>query len=113
MALIDMIARIWHGYTALENADRYQALLLETIFPGIEARSITGYRGIRLDRRNVPEGVEFVTTMLFSSLDAVREFAGPDHTTSVVPAAAQALLSRYDSSAVHYEIVYLSPGIAP
>lgn len=108
-----MIARVWHGWTTTDRADRYQRLLLDTIFPGIEARSIAGYRGIRLDRRNVPEGVEFVTTMLFSSLDAVREFAGPDHTTSVVPAAAQALLSRYDASAVHYDIVHLSPGISP
>lgn len=108
-----MIARIWHGWTTLQNAAAYQRLLLTTIFPGIEARSITGYRGIRLDRRDVPDGVEFVTTMLFSSMEAIGEFAGPAHTASVVPASAQALLSRYDAHATHYEIVHLSPAIAP
>jgi hypothetical protein len=108
-----MIARTWHGWTSRENADAYQRLLLTTIFPGIEARSISGYRGIRLDRRDVPDGVEFVTTMIFMSLDAVAEFAGAAYSTSVVPPAAQALLSRYDAHAAHYEIVHLSPSISP
>lgn len=108
-----MIARIWHGVTSSENADAYQRLLLSTIFPGIVARSIAGYRGIRLDRRDVPDGVEFVTTMLFSSLEAVAEFAGAAYSTSVVPSAAHALLSRYDAHAVHYEIVHFSPEISP
>jgi hypothetical protein len=108
-----MIARIWHGWTSRQDADAYQHLLLTTIFPGIEARSIAGYRGIRLDRREVPEGVEFVTTMLFSSLEAVAEFAGPAYAASVVPSAARALLSRYDANAAHYEIVHLSPSISP
>lgn len=30
-----MISRIWHGYTSLDNADKYEALLKEEIFIGI------------------------------------------------------------------------------
>ena len=29
-----MIKRIWHGWTTHANADRYEALLKEEIFPG-------------------------------------------------------------------------------
>ena len=35
-----MIARVWHGWTSPENADRYEALIRSTIFPGIRARGI-------------------------------------------------------------------------
>ena len=30
-----MIARIWNGWTTPENADAYERLLREDIFPGI------------------------------------------------------------------------------
>ena len=100
-----MITRIWHGRTTVANADAYQALLLSTIFPRIAARNIPGYLGIRLDRRDVADGVEFVTTMLFASLDAVIAFAGEDYRTSVVPPAAHELLASFDREATHYELV--------
>jgi hypothetical protein len=29
--------RIWHGWTTPENADAYQQLLHDEVFPGIEA----------------------------------------------------------------------------
>ena len=43
-----MIGRLWNGWTAPENADEYERLLKETIFPGIEAKGVNGYLGIRL-----------------------------------------------------------------
>ena len=48
-----MIKRIWHGYTTPENANAYQQLLDTTVFPGIEAKNIPGYRSIELLRRVV------------------------------------------------------------
>jgi len=42
--------------------------------------------------------------MWFDSLDAVRAFAGEDHETAYVPAAARALLSRFDVRSTHYEV---------
>ena len=30
-----MIARIWHGFTMPEDADKYEKMLRETILPGI------------------------------------------------------------------------------
>ncbi|HWC74839.1 MAG TPA: hypothetical protein VG454_12970 [Gemmatimonadales bacterium] len=100
-----MIVRIWHGWTTHENAAAYQRLLEEEIFVGIKDRKINGFRGIQLLRRGLPEEVEFVTIMTFDSLAAVRQFAGDDYEKAVVPAAARALLTRFEQRSAHYEAV--------
>ena len=99
-----MIGRIWHGWTTLENADAYEALLKSEIFTGIKNRKIAGYRGIHLFRRNLVREVEFVTIMWFDSIDGVRAFAGEDYEVAVVPPKARALLSRFDARSQHYEV---------
>jgi len=98
-----VITRIWHGWTKPGNADAYENLLKSEIFREIEGRSIDGYLGIDLLRRNVNAEVEFVTVMRFESLDAVREFAGDDYEVAVVPPKARSLLSRIDARSQHYE----------
>lgn len=99
------IKRIWHGWTTPENADKYQALLHNEIFPGIEAKKIPGYRSIELLRHNGEEEVAFITIMTFDSLQSVIDFQGEDYTRSYVPDAAQKVLKRWDSQAAHYEAV--------
>ncbi len=99
-----MIARLWHGWTKPENADAYENLLKTQIFPGILARNIAGFQNIELLRRAAGNEVEFITLMYFSSLDAIRAFAGEDHEVAVVPPAARAVLSRFDARSVHYEV---------
>lgn len=100
-----MIVRIWHGWTEPANADTYEHLLRETIFPGIAARNVAGYRGIQLLRRPLDTGeVEFVTLMTFDSLDDVRAFAGDDYETAYVPPQARAVLKRFDERSQHYDV---------
>lgn len=99
-----MIARIWHGYTAPENADSYEALLKAEILPGIHR--VKGYRGSYLLRRARENEVEFVTITLWESREAVREFAGPDYEVAVVPPEARKLLSHFDPRSAHFETVW-------
>ncbi len=99
-----MISRIWHGWTTPGNADKYEALLKEEIFVGIQNRKIRGFNGIQLLRRDVGQEIEFVTIMLFDSLDSIREFAGEDYEVAFVPEKARAVLSRFDERSQHYEI---------
>jgi hypothetical protein len=99
-----MIVRIWHGWTAPDNADTYEALLKEEIFVGIENRRIPGFNGIQLLRRNIGAEVEFITIMRFDSLAAVREFAGDDYEVAVVPPKARAVLAHFDDRSQHYEL---------
>jgi heme-degrading monooxygenase HmoA len=105
-----MIARIWHGRTSRENAEAYETLLRSEVLPGIADRGIAGYRGAHVLRREIEEGVEFVTVLWFDSLAAVRRFAGDDHEAAYVPPRARALLSRFDRRSAHYEVVFPSPG---
>jgi heme-degrading monooxygenase HmoA len=99
-----MICRVWHGWTSPQNADAYERLLRAEIFAGISARNIDGYRGIQLLRRDHDHETEFVTMMWFTSIDAVRAFAGDDYTRAVVPPKAQALLAHYDNRSAHYDV---------
>ena len=99
-----MIGRIWHGWTIPENADKYERLLKEEIFPGIAAKKVAGYRAIQLFRRPLENEIEFITIMWFDSWDAVKKFAGQDHEKAYVPPAARDVLERFDDRSQHYEI---------
>jgi len=99
-----MIGRIWHGWTRPENADKYERLLKEEIFPGIAAKKVEGYRGIQLFRRPLENEIEFITIMWFDSWDAVEQFAGADYEKAYVPPKAREVLQRSDERSQHYEI---------
>lgn len=98
-----MIARVWHGYTKPEHAAPYEAMLKPELLPGVA--NVKGYRGSYLLRRDLGVEVEFITVMLWDSIDAIRAVAGPDYETAVVPEERRRYLSRYDPKSAHYEIV--------
>lgn len=99
-----MIKRIWNGYTTLDNADAYEHLLDTVVFPGIEAKRISGYRSIELLRRNVGDEVQFTTVMEFVSLDDVISFQGEYYEASYVPPEARRVLKRWDERSTHHEV---------
>jgi hypothetical protein len=101
-----MIIRIWHGWTSFSNAKTYETLLKSEIFIGIKSRKIKGFNGIELLSRKLDSEIEFVTIMNFDSLDAIKEFAGPDYETAVVPQKARELLNRFDEKSQHYEVLH-------
>src|SRR5258708_40198978 len=69
-----MIARLWRGWTSIENAEAYEKLLREQVLPGL--RQIDGYRGGYILRPEGNDEVEFVVMYLFESLEAMLAFAG-------------------------------------
>jgi len=98
-----MIARIWHGCTKPTDAEAYEKLLRNEIFPSIAARKIEGYRGAELFVREDGDEVEFVTLLRFDSMDAVTEFAGPETSKPVIFPKAEALITRMER-ARHYRV---------
>lgn len=104
-----MIIRIWHGWTSVANADAYENLLREEITAdSVNGEPTPGMLGIDVLRRDPDHDggeVEFVTVMTFADAQAVRAFAGPDPHASVVPDADRTLLSRFDTSSQHYELL--------
>lgn len=99
-----MISRIWHGYTTPENADVYEKILKEEVIVGIKSMEIDGFKGMQVFRRSLEDEVEFITVMWFESLDVVKSFVGEDYEQAHVPAAARAVLARFDERAQHYEV---------
>ncbi len=99
------VKRIWHGWTIPENAEIYQNLLHNEIFPEIESKEIPGYLSIELMRRDLGDEVEFITIMTFESLQNVIDFQGEDFERSYVPETAKAVLKRWDLFASHYELL--------
>lgn len=97
-----MIARIWHGYTKPEHADAYEAMLKPELLPGVG--KVKGFEGSYLLRRDAGAEIEFITIMLWDSLDAIRAFAGRNYKDSVIPEERRKYLSRHDAKAAHYQI---------
>jgi antibiotic biosynthesis monooxygenase (ABM) superfamily enzyme len=104
-----MIARIWHGYATPDHAEAYERMLKPELLPGIS--KVPGYRGSFLLRRPLGEEVEFITILLFESLDHIRAVAGPDYETAVVPDERRKHLTRWEQKASHYQVESIN-GIA-
>jgi len=104
-----MICRIWHGWTRPEEADAYERLLREKVFPQIRSRGIRGFAEIDLLRRETETETEFATLMWFDTLEAVREFAGADVERAVVPPDALELLARFDDRSAHFAVLVRGP----
>ena len=101
-----MILRIWHGYTTFDKSEAYEQLLKEEVFTGIKAKNISGYRGIKLLKRNLDNEVEFITIMTFTDYEAVKQLVGEDYEQAYVPEAARKLLSHFDARSQHYEVIH-------
>jgi heme-degrading monooxygenase HmoA len=97
-----MIARHWRGWTEFQNAAAYESLLSNKVLPSL--KEVQGYRGGYVLRSDGPLEVEFVVVNLFDSLDAVKQFAGPDYTVAVFEPEARRLLSKVEPIAMHYEV---------
>lgn len=105
-----MIARVWRGWTAHQNADAVEALIRAETIPGVLAKNIPGLREFRVLRLERLGETEIVTVMLFDDMDAVRALAmargvaGEDYEKSIVSQRARELLRRYDHKVEHYEV---------
>jgi hypothetical protein len=98
-----MIARIWRGWAPLATADDYQRHYQTEVRENL--RAVGGFHGARLLRIEDGREVMFTSITFFTSLDAVRGFAGDDYEMAVVEDAARQALSRWDERVAHHEVV--------
>ncbi len=98
-----MIARIWRGLAAPENAGAYAEHVTKRVFPAL-AR-IAGHHGAYLLRRDAGPRTEFLAVTLWDSIAAIRAFAGNDVEAAVVEPEARAVLAEFDSFVRHFEVV--------
>jgi uncharacterized protein len=101
-----MVLRMWKARSTVENEHEYVEHATRKVFPAL--RSIEGHRGAYLLRRAVDGAIEFVVLTLWESMAAVRRFAGVKPEKAVVEPEAQAVLTAFDESVTHFEVVHRS-----
>jgi heme-degrading monooxygenase HmoA len=97
-----MIARVWRGWAALDRADEYQRHYENEV--SVHLTGVHGFRGARLLRRVEGDEVAFVSIAFFTSMQAVRSFAGPHPEQAVVEEHARRVLSRWDEEVTHHDV---------
>jgi heme-degrading monooxygenase HmoA len=98
-----MIARIWHGVTPGSKAEQYLVYLNETGIP--DYRATEGNQGVYVLRRIEESRAHFLLLTLWESLDAIKQFAGPDFEKArYYPEDDEYLLER-ELTVDHYEVV--------
>jgi heme-degrading monooxygenase HmoA len=96
-----MISRQWRGLAKRAQAQAYVEHLRTDTFP--QLRKLAGFVEASILRREVARGVEFLVVTRWESLDAIRQFAGNDVESAVVPQEVQRMMIEYDRRARHYE----------
>jgi heme-degrading monooxygenase HmoA len=97
-----MIARTWRGAVKREDGDAYAEYMQDTGVAGYVR--IPGNQGAWMLRREVGELTEFVMFTLWSSLDAVRAFAGEEYETAVFYPEDDRFLVERDLTCTHYDV---------
>lgn len=90
------------GWAPQATADDYQRHYGCEV--GGHLRAVHGFRGARLLRRQDGQEIMFTSITYFTSLDAVRGFAGDDYDQAVVEEAARLVLSRWDERVSHHDV---------
>jgi uncharacterized protein YciI/heme-degrading monooxygenase HmoA len=105
-----MVLRMWRGRATVEKSGEYVDHVTKKVFPAL--RAIEGHRGAYLLRRSVDDAIEFVVLTLWESMQAVRRFAGVKPEKAVVEPEARAVLTAFDESVTHFEVVHRAGGTA-
>jgi heme-degrading monooxygenase HmoA len=98
-----VIARFWSAQTTPAQAPAYIEHLKTKVLPILQ--KVDGYGGATLLKREETDTVEIIVITQWSSVDAIRGFAGDDLEEAVVADEAAALLTRFDRRVRHYDIV--------
>jgi heme-degrading monooxygenase HmoA len=98
-----VIARFWSAQTTPAQAPAYIEHLKTKVLPILQ--KVDGYAGATLLKCEEIDTVEIIVITQWSSLEAIRGFAGDDLEKAVVADEAAALLTSFDSRVRHYDIV--------
>jgi heme-degrading monooxygenase HmoA len=98
-----MVVRTWRGRTESSRQQLYPEHFRRTVLP--ELKAIEGFLGASLLSQQQGGEVEFLVLTRWTSMDAIRAFAGEDMDKAVVEPAAIAALTSYDRTVCHYTVL--------
>jgi hypothetical protein len=104
---------MWNGYLSERNAPLYEQYLTQELFPHLKASiGDQGYLGYQVLRKPHGDEVRITTLVWFTSIEAVRSFAGDDFAKAVLTEKARSLVSHWDDEATHHDVVATSAQIS-
>ena len=65
-----------------------------------------GFIDASILKRDLAAGTEFLVITKWQSINAIKQFAGENYDTAVVPQVAQEMMVTYDKLAKHYEVSF-------
>jgi len=98
-----VIARIWSAQTTPDRAPQYLDYLKSKVLPVLN--KIEGFAEAMVLTRIESGIVEVIVITQWSSLAAIRGFAGNDIEEAVVADEAARLLTNFDQRVRHYDLV--------
>jgi heme-degrading monooxygenase HmoA len=102
-----MIARVWHGWAPAATADDYERHYSSEVAAHLQ--DVPGFSGARLLRHQTGDEVMFTSITFFTTMDAVRAFAGENYSQAVVEDTARAALTRWDEHVSHHDVAVNVP----
>jgi uncharacterized protein YciI/heme-degrading monooxygenase HmoA len=101
---LSRIARIWKAKTSPVKFPEYMEHLTKKVFPSLQL--IQGHRGAYLLKRASGDGIDITVMTLWESMQAVKQFAGPNPEAAVVEPTARAVLEHFDDFVQHFDVIY-------
>ena len=96
------IARIWHGRTVASKADAYEKYLNDGVS---KMAKVPGNLGVEVLRRNQGGTADFIVISYWTSIDAVKNYAGSDYAKVKPLARDREFLMDPEPEVAHYEVV--------
>jgi len=96
-----VITRIWHGITKAEHADIYLNYLQETGIPGY--KEIEGNLSVEVWRNIEGDICHFCTVTTWTSIEAIKKFAGDDYLKARYYPEDQQYLLEFEERVQHFE----------
>jgi heme-degrading monooxygenase HmoA len=96
-----MITRVWHGRTALKDAERYLEFLLTK--GTADYKKIKGNLSIKVWQRKEEDCCHFFTVTEWETVESIKQFAGEDYEKAVYYPEDNGVLLEFEEKVVHYE----------
>jgi heme-degrading monooxygenase HmoA len=95
-----MVVRFWSARTTQVHFPEYLRLFEQNVLPRL--RAVKGFMEARVLSQSDGVVVKFIVETLWSSMEAIESFAGPDKEEAVVAEEALHLLTSHDRRVQHY-----------
>jgi hypothetical protein len=100
--MLEMVVRFWSARTTQVRFPDYLRHFNQNVLPSL--RAVDGFLEARVISQSDGVVVQFIAETLWSSMEAIDRFAGPDREAAVIADEALDLLTSYDRRVRHYVV---------